>query len=156
MRRIIVAVYMAAFMALAPAALAQGTPPAQPAAQAAEQPAGEPPAPGAPATTGAAPQEVSGATGQPAGLHPHIIRAQCEEALRNDAQWRAELKQQLAAEVHQQDASLMLTNKKHVVMAYAALWILVAGFVVFMWLKQQGLKAEIARLESEIRDAAKR
>jgi cell division protein FtsL len=83
------------------------------------------------------------------------LRQQCQNALRADVQWRAELKQQLAAEVHHEDARAMLTNRKHVVMAYAALWILVALFVLFMWLKQKDLKAEIARLESEIRAATK-
>jgi predicted secreted protein len=83
------------------------------------------------------------------------LREQCESALIADAQWRAELKQRLAAEVHQEDARAMLTNKKHVVMAYAALWILVTLFVVFMWMKQRDLKAEIARLEGEIRAATK-
>jgi hypothetical protein len=57
-------------------------------------------------------------------------------------------------EVHQQDANLMMTNRKHVVMAYTALWILAVVFLVLMWLRQQKLTAEIARLESDLRKAA--
>jgi predicted secreted protein len=94
-------------------------------------------------------------TAELAAARAEALRQQCESALVADAQWRAELKQRLAAEVHQEDARAMLTNRKHVVMAYAALWILVTLFVVFMWMKQRDLRAEIARLEGEIRAATK-
>jgi cell division protein FtsL len=110
------------------------------------------PAPAQAAPAQAAPAQAAPVLAQPA-QPAGSLRQQCESALINDAQWRAELKQQLAAEVHAEDANQMLTNRKHVVMAYAALWILVALFVVFMWLKQKDLKTEIARLEREVRAA---
>jgi hypothetical protein len=82
------------------------------------------------------------------------MRAECEAELAKDKRWQAELGNQMRPEVHQQDASLMMTNKKHVVMAYAALWILVVVFLVLMWMRQQKLTAEIARLERDLKKAA--
>jgi CcmD family protein len=83
------------------------------------------------------------------------MRSQCEDEMAKDADWRADVKLRLAPDVHAEDAQQMLTNRRHVVMAYAALWVLVAGFVVFMWMRQRGLQAEIARLEREIVQATK-
>jgi CcmD family protein len=92
-----------------------------------------------------------------AGGEPYrsTMRSQCEDELEKDADWRADVKLRIAPEVHAEDAQQMLTNRRHVVMSYAALWVLVAGFVVFMWLRQRGLLAEIERLEREIAQAAK-
>lgn len=85
-----------------------------------------------------------------------IARSLIEEAPEpGDAQWRAELKQRLASEVHTEDANLMLRNKRHVVMAYGAIWLLVTLFAFLMWTRQRGLKAELARLEAELGQAMK-
>jgi cell division protein FtsL len=134
-----------------PAAPGAAAPAVAPAVQAPEVPALPPRPPAGAMTT---PRLQPGAA-EIGAARTTALRQQCAGALASDAQWRAELKQQLAAEVHQEDARAMLTNRKHVVMAYAALWILVTLFVVFMWMKQKDLKAEIARLEGEIRAATK-
>ena len=34
------------------------------------------------------------------------------------------------------------------ILAYAAMWIVAAGFVVFLWMRQMGLKTEIARVHA--------
>lgn len=113
------------------------------------------------ALSGAAPalaQEAAATAAAPsAGDAPYhsAMRSQCEDEIEKDADWRADIKLRIAPEVHTEDAQQMLTNRRHVVMAYAALWVLVAGFVVFMWLRQRGLQAEIERLEREIAQAAK-
>lgn len=103
------------------------------------------------------------------------IQAQCEQAIVADPEWhtrlkgqlarrllteepttkpdkvlRAQLKDMLRPEIHTKDANRMLRNKRHVVYAYAALWIITAVFVLFMWRRQRGLTDEIARLRSEI------
>lgn len=120
-----------------------------------------------------APQQAQDAPAAAAGS----MRVQCEAELRGndawraelrgqlarsilneppepgDAQWRAELKRELAAEVHTEDAQAMLTNKRHVIMAYAVLWILVLVFTMFLWVRQRSLRSEIARLEREIDQA---
>jgi hypothetical protein len=41
-------------------------------------------------------------------------------------------------------------------MAYAAMWIVAAGFIVYLWRKQGGLKSEIAGLRRELEDAVAR
>lgn len=64
----------------------------------------------------------------------------------------------LAAEIEQQHASAakaIAKNEKHVVMAYAALWVLAAGFLLFLWRRQQALKLEIANLKRDLEAATK-
>ena len=45
-------------------------------------------------------------------------------------------------------------NEQHVIFAYAAMWIVAALFVVFLWRRQQALKAEIAQLRKDLDAAA--
>lgn len=91
----------------------------------------------------------------PEGEKPYRspMKEQCNAELAKDAQWWAEIKNDVRAEVHSEDAAQMLTNKKHVVAAYAVLWGLVVLFVVFMWIRQRRLTVEIGRLEDELRRA---
>ncbi len=56
---------------------------------------------------------------------------------------------------HQQAASRVETNERHVVLAYVAMWIVAAAFVVFLWWRQQMLRAEIAQLRKDLDAAAK-
>jgi hypothetical protein len=44
-------------------------------------------------------------------------------------------------------------NERHVIYAYAAMWIVAALFVIFLWRRQQALKGEIASLRRDL-DAA--
>jgi hypothetical protein len=44
---------------------------------------------------------------------------------------------------------------KHVVLAYGALWLLAAGFLLFLWKRQQDLKTEIAQLKRDLDAASK-
>lgn len=46
-------------------------------------------------------------------------------------------------------------NKLHVILAYGAMWLVSAGFVVFLWRRQQLLKEEIASLRRDLEAAAK-
>jgi cell division protein FtsL len=46
-------------------------------------------------------------------------------------------------------------NEKQVIYAYAALWVIAAGFLVFLWRRQQALRSEIAQLRSDLAAAAK-
>lgn len=81
-------------------------------------------------------------------------RDQCEAELAKDVRWQAELRDRLRPDIHQEDANLMLTNKRHVVMAYAALWILAVVFLVLLWLRQQRLVASMTRLQRDLEKAA--
>ena len=46
-------------------------------------------------------------------------------------------------------------NERHVIYAYAAMWILAALFLIYMWRRQQGLKTELAQLRRDLDAAAK-
>ena len=51
-------------------------------------------------------------------------------------------------------AKRIQTNEKHVIYAYAAMWIVAALFLGFLWTRQQALKAEIAKLRRDLDDKA--
>jgi hypothetical protein len=81
------------------------------------------------------------------------MRAQCEGELDKDKAWQAELRQSVRPEVHQEDANIMAKNKKHVVMAYGALWGLTVVFVALLWLRQRRLVGELDALQKRIAKA---
>jgi hypothetical protein len=56
---------------------------------------------------------------------------------------------------HQEAQADVATNKRHVIMAYAAMWLAAAGFVLFLWRRQQALKIEIAQLRRDLDAATK-
>lgn len=56
---------------------------------------------------------------------------------------------------HTQAAEHIAKNERSVLMAYIAMWLVAAGFVVYLWRKQQGLKREIANLRSDLDAATK-
>lgn len=65
---------------------------------------------------------------------------------------------ELSAEVelqHENAAKAIAKNQKHVILAYAALWVLAAGFLLFLWRRQQALKTEIANLKRDLEAATK-
>jgi hypothetical protein len=67
----------------------------------------------------------------------------------------AERRLQADQEQHQKAASAVEKNQKHVIMAYAAMWIIAAGFVMFLWRRQQALRGEIAGLRADLDAATK-
>jgi len=81
------------------------------------------------------------------------MRLQCEDELRKDKDWYADLKEQLYAKVQKDASTYATTNNRHVLMAYAVFWLLTVGFVVLQWRRQQVLKGEVARLEQELQRA---
>ncbi len=95
------------------------------------------------------------ASAQVKGPAPYVseMRDQCIAELAKDAEIRVACMTQYSDEFHEQDARQATQNSKHVVMAYAALWGIVAIFVVGMWLRQRKLSEQIVRLEAEIRKA---
>ena len=93
--------------------------------------------------------------GQGEATYHSPLRLQCEEELRKDKDWYADLKEQCYGAVQNDAARYATTNNRHVIMAYAAFWLLTVGFVVLQWRRQQQLKAEVARLEQELARALK-
>lgn len=92
-------------------------------------------------------------------------RKACADAMNADPQFAAAItkvadekatdqrdKDTLAAHL---DANMHVQkNERHVIYAYAAMWIVAAGFVIFLWRRQQGLKDEIASLRRDLEASA--
>ena len=51
---------------------------------------------------------------------------------------------------HLDAAEHIAKDQKHVILAYGAMWVIAAGFVIFLWRRQQALKAEIAALRKDL------
>ena len=160
---------------------AAGTPAAAPtpAGTPAGAPASGAPMPVEPATppTGERKPSTGTTTGKPMPRTTDALQQQCWDAIGNDEQFRHDLKLFLAERllqdpkskldfelrariddmlrpaIHTKDADRMLRNKQHVVMAYAALWVLTALFVLFMWIKQRSFAEQIERLKRELQEA---
>lgn len=84
------------------------------------------------------------------------LRATCAAAMNADPTFAESIVKTINEQTlaqHKQAADAIAKNEKHVVLAYAAFWVLAALFVVFLWRRQQGLKAEIAQLKRDL-DAA--
>ena len=96
------------------------------------------------------------AKGMPAPPYASALRESCEEELRKDATWKASLRELLRREVRSQDADEFIRNKRHVIIAYAVIWLLTVAFLVIMWRRQRGFEAEIDRLRGELERAIER
>jgi hypothetical protein len=81
------------------------------------------------------------------------MRQTCESELAKDHDWWFNLEGRLRTQIHVQTSREVSTNNRHVVMAYAAIWLIAVGFVVLLWRKQQALRAEIDRLSKELSKA---
>jgi hypothetical protein len=129
---------------------------------------GAAPAAGAPAPPAVDPQGQQPA--QPsAEAHPALSPAEahklCVEAMNADKAFAAEIvkvaderaAQQRDADTvaaHKAADAHIQKNERHVIYGYAAMWIVAALFVIFLWRRQQGLKAEIASLRRDLEAAA--
>lgn len=109
--------------------------------------AGEPPAAPPPAHTD---------EGKP-GRTPRDI---CAEAMNNDPAFAASIvatadKQidQKTIDAHKDAYAHIQKNEKHVIYAYAAMWVIAALLVGFLFLRQQALKSEIAALRRDLKAA---
>ncbi|MBX3158480.1 MAG: hypothetical protein KF773_21100 [Deltaproteobacteria bacterium] len=54
---------------------------------------------------------------------------------------------------NEQQQERFAKNERHVILAYAAMWVLAAGFLIMLWRRQQGLVAEIAQLHRDLAEA---
>lgn len=53
-------------------------------------------------------------------------------------------------QAHLEAQDRVAKNQRHVIMAYIAMWLVAAGFVLFVWRRQQALKTEIESLRREL------
>jgi hypothetical protein len=105
---------------------------------------------------------VASAQGGHPGPAPTEARKACTDAMNADPEFARQIVatadkgiDQRTLEAHQKAAQQIAENERHVIYAYAAMWILAALFVGFMWFRQQHLKAELAALRRELDAAAK-
>lgn len=131
---------------------------------AAAQPAGSA-APAADPAPAAAPPAAAPPAGDPAAAPAGSARQQCTAAMNADPKFAAEIVKvadEKAAEQRDRDTVAahndaffhIQKNERHVIYAYAAMWIIAAGFVVFLWRRQQGLNREIGQLRRDLEAAA--
>lgn len=133
----------------APTAPAASPPAAAPAADAASAAA----APAAPAAAGEPALYRMPVNGNPDAT-PVTLKDTCMAAINNDQQWTDELaaaiEKTVRFKVHNEEAELIALNKKHVVLAYAVLWLFSIGFLLAQWRRQQALKQQIESLKSDL------
>ncbi len=72
------------------------------------------------------------------------------------AEKRAQAKYDEATiKAHTDAQDRIVKNEKHVILAYGAMWLVAAGFVIFLWRRQQALRSEIVQLRRDLDAAAK-
>jgi len=93
---------------------------------------------------------------------PSEARQACAKAMNEDPKFAQEIVatadkgiDQRTIDAHTAAAAQVAENERHVIYAYAAMWVLAALFVGFLWYRQQMLKAELAALRRELDAAAK-
>ena len=117
------------------------------------QPAGS----GAPAAAGSA-AAPDAATGD--------LRKTCVDAMNSDPTFAASIvatadkvaqskRDADTLKAHLDADTQIKENERHVIISYAAMWIIAALFVLFLWRRQQALKTEIANLRRDLEAAAK-
>ncbi len=141
--------------AAAPAAAAPAAAAATTAAPAATEVAPTAAPAGAVAAPAASEMPVAG---NPPGT-PATLKDTYMAAINNDQQWTDELaaviEKSVRFKVHNEEAELIAMNKRHVVMAYAVLWLFSIAFLFAQWRRQQALKQQIESLKSELAAAVK-
>jgi hypothetical protein len=105
---------------------------------------------------------VASAQEHPGTPPPDAARKACADAMNADPDFAKSIistvdKQidQRTIDAHNMAAAQIAENERHVIYAYAAMWILAALFVGFLWYRQQMLKAELAALRRELDAASK-
>ena len=91
-------------------------------------------------------------------------RAACTAAMRADPKLAAEIvkiaderaqhqRDEDTIKAHEDANTHIQKNERHVIIAYAALWIVAALFVLFLWRRQVALTTEIASLRRDLEAA---
>lgn len=95
---------------------------------------------------------------QPPEPTPEELRTICAEAMNKNPMFAESIVKTINEDTylqHARAADAVKKNEKHVVMAYAAMWVLAVGFLLFLWRRQQGLQSEIANLKRDLEAATK-
>lgn len=101
---------------------------------------------------------VAGPEGHPVDAATADKRKVCAEAMNADPSFALAIVETInkkTAAQHVEAAGKIAKNQKHVILAYAAMWVVAAAFVLFLWRRQQHLKTEIAQLRRDLDTATK-
>ncbi len=96
------------------------------------------------------------AAAQPAQRTPAELRQICADALNADPTFADAIVKTVNEEIYKQHADAaehVAKNERHVILAYAAMWVVAALFVIFLWRRQQALRGEIERLRADLKAA---
>jgi hypothetical protein len=107
--------------------------------------------------------ETGSASGSGAGSGSAAqLRQICTDAMNGDPSFAqaiaATVDKQLdqkTIDLHQDAEHHIEKNERHVIIAYAAMWIIAALFVIFLWRRQQLLVVELGKLRAELEAAGK-
>ncbi len=89
---------------------------------------------------------------------PAELRQICADAMNADPTFSEAIVKTINEDTylqHAKAAKAVAKNEKHVILAYAAMWLLSVGFVLFLWRRQQGLRVEIGQLRRDLEAASK-
>ena len=105
---------------------------------------------------------VAGGTAFAQPATTDAARKACSDAMNGDPEFAKSIiatvdKQidQKTIEAHIDAEKHIQKNAKHVIYAYAGMWIVAALFLGFLWMRQQALKSEIAQLRKDLDAAGK-
>jgi CcmD family protein len=87
----------------------------------------------------------------PTGHDTAIPVWKCE--VQKDPALREDINADLRHAVERDESATIARNNQSVVMAYIAIWVLTAGFVLVTFLRQGKLKGEIVRLQADLKRA---
>jgi len=89
-------------------------------------------------------------------------KQQCVDLLNHDEAFKKSVLETIDKQLDQQTIDAhndafhhIQKNEAHVIYAYAAMWVIAAAFLLFLWRRQQGLRTEIAQLRADLAAAAK-
>jgi CcmD family protein len=91
----------------------------------------------------------------PGQIHLSPKQQECLQEIKNDPSFNAFIEEGARYAFHRDETSKATRNNEHVIMAYAAIWVLTVFFVVLVFLRQGKLKAELARLQADLARATK-
>jgi len=83
------------------------------------------------------------------------FRDSWRDEVQKDPVLKGDIEEALRYKIHEDESATFTRNNEHVVMAYIAIWVLTAGFVLVTFLRQGKLKGEIARLQADLTRALK-
>lgn len=107
--------------------------------------------------TGAAAADGSGAPPQADAVQVEALKKTCAEAMNADPNFAKSIEltidkqlDQKTIDAHEEAFHHIQKNESHVIYAYAAMWVIAALLVAFLFFRQQALKTEIANLKRDL------